>query len=952
MIQHIIRKLQNNISDYRPLPFWSWNDELQTDVLTEQIQWMHENGIGGFFMHARTGLVTEYLSDDWMRCIEICSQEAKRLGMTAWAYDENGFPSGFAGGKLLENKENRDRYLEYKIGEFDPGATVSYLLDTEDLVRVNRGVTGKKYLNVYVRYSVSTVDVTNPDVVWQFIKITHEKYKEHFGERFSDLIKGFFTDEPEYYGYETPYTPMVEKYFREKYGEDILDKLGLLFVEKKGYKEFRYRYWLAMQTLLLEGFARQVYMWCDKNGVQLTGHYVEENSLGMQLKFCGGIMPFYEYEHIPGCDCLAKLSGNPLPAKQVASVAKQLGKKQVLTESFGCCGWNVTPGELRRVAGYQYANGVNLLCHHLLPYSERGARKRDYPAHFSKINPWVEDSFGEFNDYFSRLGYLIGESEEPVNVAMLHPVRSAYFDYKSQQSEEGYGVAKLDNQLQDDCKILSSKGINYHFLDETLLEKYGFVKDGKIGCGQCEYTYLVLPHLLTMGENTEKLLKEFMKQGGKLLMLGEKPTHREGTEYEYFYLTNTCSLEEIEEQQPFRVENYNTDLCCTYRVFEDMPFLFVQNASGIEAYTQTFDFGDRVKSFKKLDLVTLKSEIVDLEITLEPNEGVVLFPMEEALQSKNELQEYTLLFEHAQVEVEDNYMTVNVVRYSKDGVHYSNPILCARLFEQLLEQRYAGKLFVRYEFEIQKLPSRLEVLAEKSKAERITINGYPIACWKQSEIEYSWEKADITEFVHIGTNAYEIVMDWYQSEATYYALFGENVTDCMRHCLTYDGEIEAIYLVGDFGVYSHKEFEYPKDGVNVLGQEFYIGTMPERVTEPTVEGFPFFRGELTMRQTVSFAGKDILLNIPGCYTTARVYVNGMEVGQLLFDKKIDISEYAKCGTNEIEIRFVIGNRNLLGPFTLPFPDDFIGPMHFQIGYLPEEDFRYRLYLFNQKTKKE
>ena len=34
----------------------------------------------------------------------------------------------------------------------------------------------------------------------------------------------------------------------------------------------------------------------------------------------------------------------------------------------------LTPGELRRVAGYQYANGVNRLCHHLIPYSERRVR--------------------------------------------------------------------------------------------------------------------------------------------------------------------------------------------------------------------------------------------------------------------------------------------------------------------------------------------------------------------------------------------------------------------------------------------------------------------------------------------------------------------------------------------------------------------------------------------------
>ena len=39
---------------YKPIPFWSWNDELDEKELTDQIQWMHDNGIGGFFKGMRT----------------------------------------------------------------------------------------------------------------------------------------------------------------------------------------------------------------------------------------------------------------------------------------------------------------------------------------------------------------------------------------------------------------------------------------------------------------------------------------------------------------------------------------------------------------------------------------------------------------------------------------------------------------------------------------------------------------------------------------------------------------------------------------------------------------------------------------------------------------------------------------------------------------------------------
>ena len=81
-------------------PFWSWNDKLEKEELLRQIDVMKENGIDGFFMHARSGLVTEYLSDEWFELIEACIIRAEELDMEAWAYDENGWPSGFADGKV------------------------------------------------------------------------------------------------------------------------------------------------------------------------------------------------------------------------------------------------------------------------------------------------------------------------------------------------------------------------------------------------------------------------------------------------------------------------------------------------------------------------------------------------------------------------------------------------------------------------------------------------------------------------------------------------------------------------------------------------------------------------------------------------------------------------------------------------------------------------------------
>ena len=48
--------LDNPAMEYRPIPFWSWNEKLEPEELRRQVRAMHDAGLGGFFMHARGGL--------------------------------------------------------------------------------------------------------------------------------------------------------------------------------------------------------------------------------------------------------------------------------------------------------------------------------------------------------------------------------------------------------------------------------------------------------------------------------------------------------------------------------------------------------------------------------------------------------------------------------------------------------------------------------------------------------------------------------------------------------------------------------------------------------------------------------------------------------------------------------------------------------------------------------
>jgi len=627
-------------------------------------------------------------------------------------------------------------------------------------------------------------------------------------------------------------------------------------------------------------------------------------------------MPFYKYEHIPGIDWLGSDMDSNLSVRQLGSVAAQFGKRRVLTESFGCCGWDVTPAELKKIAGFQYVNGVNVMCHHLIPYCSQGQRKYDHPPHFNKNNPWIKEHFTDFNDYLSKLGTLLSKGEEYVDVAILHPIRSAYFDFKRHGEE--FGVLELDKQLQRTVRAFSSRGIAYHFLDETLLEEHGFTDGNIIGCGACGYTYLVLPEgIATMGKSTERLLRKYVEAGGKVLIMGQKPSYLEGETYEYTYLKNNCTLEEIMQAQPFQVEDIGTELYCTYRRLDDRPVLVVQNASGDKAFTQTFHFEDGSSQ----------------TVTVYQNDTVVLFPTAASQVKEKKLQEYEFAFQKAEVSFDNNFFTMDTVRYSKDGTNYSKPILVKRLFHQLLEERYMGRLWLKYDFQVQIIPKELMILAEKTDSWSYALNGVEIRLEERYENEPSLYMMDVTSLVRIGLNSFEMTLHWHQSEVTYYTLFGENVTESLKNCIVYDTELEPVYLMGKFGVYSAEQFEC-MDNETVCGHDFYIGSIPNRISEPVLEGLPFMRGHFNLHQKVLFPRKDILLCLAGRYLTAKVWINEQYAGELFFERRLDISAYVIEGENDVVVEFTAGNRNTFGPFHSELIETYVSPAMFTECTLP------------------
>ena len=143
------------------------------------------------------------------------------------------------------------------------------------------------------------------------------------------------------------------------------------------------------------------------------------------------------------------------------------------------------------------------------------------------------------------------------------------------------------------------------------------------------------------------------------------------------------------------------------------------------------------------------------------------------------------------------------------------------------------------------------------------------------------------------------------------------VFESEKNKLTYDMEIESLYLVGDFGVRLQGEFERVPHDAYFFGGDIVIEKPTDEVHlhRLDLQGFPFFSGKLTFKKTVVSDGKPTLIRFDKKGVNAiHVKINGKDVKTLMFTPyELDVTEYLKAGENEVELTMANNLRILLGP---------------------------------------
>ncbi len=553
---------------FRGKPFWSWNGHLDEAELLRQMAVFKDMGFGGFFMHARTGLVTEYLGQEWFRLTNACADAAERLGLEAWLYDEDRWPSGTAGGLVTADPRHRQQFVGLRLvppADFawDDGVLAAFTADVDGLAfsgvrRLSPGDAPDDRTVLVFRVEPSEpssfynghtyVDTMSRAATDAYLSVTHDRYRERCGDRLGRSVRGIFTDEPHrgpvLCGFSitnanrlwmTPWTATLPAEFRAAFGYDLVDRLPELFLQADGraVSPVKWQYMELTQRLFLRNFARPLYDWCDRHGLQLTGHALHEDTLVAQAAMQGSLMRFYEHLHLPGIDVLAEGNRNYWLAKQLQSAARQLGKPWLLSELYGCTGWQMTFEDHKAVGDWQALFGVNVRCHHLAWYTMAGEAKRDYPASIGHQSAWHAD-YRHVEDYFARLGVFGSAGRPCCDLLVLNPVESVWCQIHGGWAEglaaTGDAVRQLDRDYADLFHWLTAAQIDFDYGDEEMMSRLARVDRDAAGrpvlrFDRAAYRAVVVGGMTTIRGTTVALLRAFAAAGGAVIFAGEPPPY-------------------------------------------------------------------------------------------------------------------------------------------------------------------------------------------------------------------------------------------------------------------------------------------------------------------------------------------------------------------------------------------------------------------------------------------
>ncbi len=575
-------------NEIRPAPFWFWNDHLDPERLIWQYDRFIEAGMGGACIHARSGLESEeYLDERWFAAVTAVVEHAAKRGTIIWLYDELGWPSGTAGGRVLREHPELGA-VQLAMRDITPQSADELADHTDSLVAAFCVTKTDPLHGTFVRNDRGTplpgsitllpdrieyeplplpldpsacigerlllfrvgggggLNYLDKNGAKAFLRSTHEEYYKRYSEHFGSTITHSFMDEAGMFAGASgvPWTHDFAERFADRNGYAIAERLPDLFFDVSTSETTRYDFWSLAADMFREGFGVPLNEWCNEHGIKYSGHYVFETTLKEATRELGSTMPLYEHQGLPGIDILGNdfysLRFSPedygfysVMVKQAASVSHQLDLGGLMSESHGVGGHALGPEGMQTVNNFQMALGVTFVAQHAPFYSIRGKRKLDHPPIIGWQQPYWP-FVKKHMDTTSRTGWLLGQGQHVSDVLVIHPSASMQSSYRhfravAEHKAENYVFDAdmpfefIDKHINLLTCALLDAQIDFDFGDDVIMSRHAAIEDDTFKVGQMRYRIVVMPPSTNVRSTTLTLLREFAEAGGKIFVLGSAP---------------------------------------------------------------------------------------------------------------------------------------------------------------------------------------------------------------------------------------------------------------------------------------------------------------------------------------------------------------------------------------------------------------------------------------------
>ena len=962
-------KFKRPSRQYSTGPLWVWNDLLTDEEIRSTLRDLAEQKVKQVWVHPRPGLMTPYLSPEWFRLWKVAVEEAKHLDMNVWIYDENSYPSGFAGGWVPElMPESRGRGLSLKQQDVAPQWSENllgvYQLRSNDFENVTASVkageppaTGRFLIATETLAANSPwygnrwyVNLLSPGVTEKFLQVTLEPYRRELGSEFGRRIPGVFSDEPNIRpagGW--PWSEILVGEFQKRWGYSLLDHLPSLSEHVGDWRHVRHNYLQLLNEQFIEHWSKPYHDYCASNHLEWTGHYWDHewpNCLSVPDN-----MAMYAWHQRPAIDCLMNQYaenthaqfGNARMVKELASVANQLGMPRTLCEVYGAGGWDLRFEDMKRIGDWLEVLGVNTLNQHLSYVTIRGARKRDHPQSFSYHEPWWRD-YHVSAEYFARLSAALSQGAQVNQVLVLEPTTTAWM----YQGEPG----RLDDLGASFFKVvmaLEAAQIEYDIGCEDILARHGKVlaqapnqksAGAQIEIGRQAYSTIVIPpDTENLNTATAELLEKYASAGGRLVCLGEIPGRIDGVPSPRLQaLTNnagwsslglkafTDSFAAQDASKEFRIERTEGAqgiLFHNRRKLRDGELLFLVNTS-LES-PSTGSFYSSLHGVERWDLNTGETEAYPFqktasglkgEFVLQPCGSLLLFLSKQELSPAVQPSETVqVLKPQSQCEVrrlQPNVLTLDYVDVTAGGTSRSNMYFYPAnrfVWQQNGMDRDPWDSAVQFKDE---LVSK-EVHGPGFEATyRFTIEGTPPA-----DLTLVVERAALYSVSCNGRPLTQTPGRWWLDKSfgclplggTIHT--GENVVTLTSKGFTMFHELEPAYLLGEFSLRPVEK------GFAIVPVEKLEMTAEAARKGWNQQGAPFYSAGVGYQQTFDIPdthGRFALTLADWNGSVAEVLVNGHQAGCIVAPPwALDVTRFVQHGKNAVQVNVIGTLKNTLGP---------------------------------------